>query len=75
VKSGPTSWLLEPYFLSGFYERYKKVYNCFHVTYLTEKKKAWFGIWILRGTVLSTFTNVHVDLKDVPVAFYAITLL
>jgi len=47
---------------------YKKVYNSLH-------EKAWFGIWISRGTVLSTFTNVHVDLKNVPVAFYMITLL
>ncbi|RPA99929.1 hypothetical protein L873DRAFT_1843340 [Choiromyces venosus 120613-1] len=39
------------------------------------KKKDWFGIWTSRGTVLSTFTDAHVDINNVPLGFCAITPL
>ena len=49
-----------------------KVYEVLPVTYLTEAEKEWFGIWTSRRTVLSTFTDVHVKLKDVPLGYCAI---
>lgn len=58
--------------LPDFYKKYKDVYDVLPLTYLTEEEKRWFGIWTSRGTVLSTFTDVHVDLKDVPLGFCAI---
>jgi len=74
----PLTRLTQKFFqhlLPDFYEKYKKVYDSLPETYLTENEKAWFGIWTSRGTVLSTFTDVHVDLKDVPLGFCAITPL
>jgi len=71
----PLTQLMQKYFqylLPDFYTKYKKVYNQLLVTYLTEDKKEWFGIWTSRETVLSTFTKVHVGLHDIPLGFCAI---
>ena len=53
----------------------KEVYDILPLTYLTKEEKKWFGIWTSRGTVLSTFTDVHVDLKDVLLGFCPIISL
>ncbi|RPB05989.1 hypothetical protein L873DRAFT_1785133 [Choiromyces venosus 120613-1] len=54
---------------------FEKVHNSLPITYLTQEEKDWFGIQTSRGTVLSTFTNAHVDINDIPLGFCAITLL
>ncbi|RPA97667.1 hypothetical protein L873DRAFT_1844684 [Choiromyces venosus 120613-1] len=61
--------------LPDFFEKYKKVHKSLPIIYLTQEEKDLFGIWNSRGTVLSTFTNAHIDINDVPLGFCAITLL
>jgi len=71
----PLTQLTQKYFqylLPEFYTKDKKVYDQLPVTYLTDNEKEWFGIWTSRETVLYTFTDVHVDLQDLPLGFCAI---
>ena len=74
----PLSTLLEGVFevvAPESFHIYKKVFKALPKNDANKGQKDCFGIWTSRGIVLDTFTDVHLDLKDVCKGFCAVVPL